>query len=44
MIMIYPQLVQYAQSKDDPDKLVLVGDWADSWTHSADGKDWTFRS
>ena len=30
MIMIYPQLVQYAQSKDDPNKLVLVGDWADS--------------
>ncbi|MFI5048520.1 MAG: ABC transporter substrate-binding protein [Gaiellales bacterium] len=43
MIMIYPQLVQYAQSKDDPNKLVLVGDWADSWTHSADGKDWTFK-
>jgi peptide/nickel transport system substrate-binding protein len=43
MIMIYPQLVQYAQSKDDPNKLVLVGDWADSWEHSADGKDWTFH-
>jgi peptide/nickel transport system substrate-binding protein len=43
MIMIFPQLVQYAESKDDPNKLVLVGDWADSWTHSADGKDWTFK-
>src|SRR3954452_4327899 len=43
MIMIYPQLVQYAQSKSDPNKLVLVGDWADSWDHSADGKDWTFH-
>ena len=43
MIMIYPQLVQYAESKGDPNKLVLVGDWADSWDHSADGKDWTFK-
>jgi peptide/nickel transport system substrate-binding protein len=43
MIMIFPQLVQYAESKDDPNKLVLVGDWANSWSPSADGKDWTFK-
>ena len=43
LIVIYPQLVQYALSKDDPNKLVIVGDWADSWEHSADGKDWTFQ-
>jgi peptide/nickel transport system substrate-binding protein len=43
MIMIFPQLVQYGESKNDPNKLVITGDWADSWTTSADGKDWTFK-
>ena len=37
MIMIYPQLVQYGPG------LKFQGDWADSWTTSADGKDWTFK-
>ena len=37
MMMLYPQLIQYA-----PD-LTFEGDWADSWTASADGKDWTFK-
>ncbi len=35
--MIFPQLVQYGPG------LRLVGDWAKSWTHSADGKVWTFH-
>ena len=39
MLMIYPQLVQYAPGDDG---LVIEGDWADSWETSADGKDWTF--
>ena len=40
MIMIFPQLVQY----DYTDKgFEIVGDWADSWETSADGKDWTFH-
>ncbi len=39
MLMIYPQLVQYAQGDDG---LVIEGDWAASWETSADGKDWTF--
>ena len=39
-IMLYPQLVQY----DFQDgKYVIVGDLADSWDTSADGKDWTFH-
>ena len=37
MIMIYPQLVQYGPG------MKFEGDWADSWTTSADGKDWTFK-
>ncbi len=37
MIMIYPQLVQYAP------EMTFEGDWASSWTTSADGKDWTFQ-
>ncbi len=39
-IMLYPQLVQY-DYKDG--KYVIVGDLADSWDTSADGKDWTFH-
>jgi peptide/nickel transport system substrate-binding protein len=37
MMMIYPQLVQY-----DAD-LQFEGDWAESWTTSDDGLDWTFK-
>ena len=40
MIMIYPQLVQYAYG---PDGFTIEGDWAKSWDTSADGKDWTFH-
>jgi peptide/nickel transport system substrate-binding protein len=40
MIMIFPQLVQYATSDDG---LVIEGDWAESWDTSPDGKDWTFH-
>jgi peptide/nickel transport system substrate-binding protein len=40
MIMIFPQLVQYAPGDDG---LVIEGDWADSWETSPDGKDWTFH-
>jgi peptide/nickel transport system substrate-binding protein len=40
MIMIFPQLVQYATSSDG---LVIEGDWAESWETSPDGKDWTFH-
>ncbi len=39
MLMIYPQLVQYAPGDDG---LVIEGDWAASWETSPDGKDWTF--
>jgi peptide/nickel transport system substrate-binding protein len=39
-IMLYPQLVQY-DFKDG--KYVIVGDLADSWETSSDGKDWTFH-
>jgi peptide/nickel transport system substrate-binding protein len=39
MLMIYPQLVQYAQGDDG---LAIEGDWASSWETSPDGKDWTF--
>jgi peptide/nickel transport system substrate-binding protein len=39
-IMLYPQLVQY-DYKDG--KYEIVGDLADSWDTSADGKDWTFH-
>jgi peptide/nickel transport system substrate-binding protein len=35
--MVYPQLVQYGPG------FKLVGDWARSWTHSADGRTWTFH-
>ncbi len=35
--MEYPQLVQYSKS------LKLEGDWAKSWSHSADGLTWTFH-
>ncbi|MEO8289871.1 MAG: ABC transporter substrate-binding protein [Gaiellaceae bacterium] len=39
-IMLYPQLVQY----DFVDgKYEIVGDLADSWETSSDGKDWTFK-
>jgi peptide/nickel transport system substrate-binding protein len=40
MLMIYPQLVQYAQGDDG---LVIEGDWAESWETSPDGKDWAFK-
>jgi peptide/nickel transport system substrate-binding protein len=43
LIVLYPQLVQYAETKADPDKLEIVGDWAQSWDHSADGSTWTFH-
>ena len=39
MLMIYPQLVQYATTDDG---LAIEGDWASSWETSPDGKDWTF--
>jgi peptide/nickel transport system substrate-binding protein len=40
MNMVYPQLVQYDH---DQSGYKIVGDWADSWTTSPDGKDWTFK-
>src|SRR5712691_6950736 len=40
MIMIYPQLVQYAHG---PGGFTIEGDWAKTWETSADGKDWTFH-
>jgi len=40
MIMIYPQLVQYAHG---PGGFTIVGDFATSWTTSTDGKDLTFQ-
>ena len=39
-VMLYPQLVQYDFKSG---KYVLVGDLAQSWDTSADGKDWTFH-
>ncbi len=36
-VMEYPQLVQYGPGEK------LEGDWATSWSHSADGKTWTFH-
>ena len=36
-VMEYPQLVQYGPGPK------LEGDWATSWSHSADGKTWTFK-
>ena len=39
MIVLYPQLVQYAHGKDG---YTIVGDWATSWKQSPDGKEWTF--
>ena len=39
-IMLYPQLVQYDFQNG---QYVIVGDLADSWETSADGKDWTFH-
>jgi peptide/nickel transport system substrate-binding protein len=36
-VMEYPQLVQYGPG------LTIQGDWATSWTTSADGKTWTFH-
>jgi peptide/nickel transport system substrate-binding protein len=43
MLMIYPQLVEYGTAKDNPEQLEVVGEWAESWETSADGKDWTFK-
>ncbi len=40
MIMIYPQLVQYAFGAKG---FTFEGDFATSWTQSTDGKDWTFK-
>ncbi len=37
MMMIYPQLVQYNANFE------FEGDWAESWTTSDDGLDWTFN-
>jgi peptide/nickel transport system substrate-binding protein len=42
MLMVYPQLVEYGTAKNDPEQLEVVGEWAESWETSADGKDWTF--
>jgi peptide/nickel transport system substrate-binding protein len=39
-VMEYPQLVQYGPGAKGP---TLEGDWATSWTHSTDGKTWTFK-
>jgi peptide/nickel transport system substrate-binding protein len=39
-IMLYPQLVQYDYQDG---AYVIVGDLADSWDTSSDGKDWTFH-
>jgi peptide/nickel transport system substrate-binding protein len=36
-VMEYPQLVQYGPG------IKLKGDWATSWSRSADGKTWTFH-
>jgi len=36
-VMQYPQLVQYGPGPK------LEGDWATSWSHSSDGKTWTFK-
>ena len=36
-VMVYPQLVQYGPGPK------LEGDWATSWSHSADGLTWTFK-
>ena len=41
MLMIYPAARAVRAQGDD--KLVIEGDWADSWETSADGKDWTFN-
>src|SRR5438132_207929 len=40
MIMVYPQLVQYAYG---PKGYSIVGDWATGWSKSKDGKVWTFK-
>jgi peptide/nickel transport system substrate-binding protein len=37
--MIFPQLVQYSYENDQYE---IVGDWAESWETSEDGKTWTF--
>jgi peptide/nickel transport system substrate-binding protein len=39
-IMLYPQLVQYDFKNGQYE---IVGDLADSWETSTDGKDWTFH-
>jgi peptide/nickel transport system substrate-binding protein len=39
-IMVYPQLVQYDYQDGE---YILVGDLADSWDTSSDGKTWTFH-
>src|SRR5579871_3618242 len=36
-VMEYPQLVQYGPGEK------LEGDWATSWSHTADGRTWTFH-
>jgi peptide/nickel transport system substrate-binding protein len=41
MIMLYPQLVQYAYTPKRG--YYFEGDWAKSWKVSSDGKTWTFR-
>jgi peptide/nickel transport system substrate-binding protein len=40
-IMLYPQLIQYDYTKAGGYK--IVGDWAQSWDTSSDGKTWTFH-
>jgi peptide/nickel transport system substrate-binding protein len=39
-VMIFPQLVQYAH---DGTNYEIVGDWAESWESTPDGKVWTFN-
>src|SRR5690242_19465838 len=36
-VMEYPQLVQYGPGNK------LIADWATSWSHTPDGKTWTFH-
>jgi peptide/nickel transport system substrate-binding protein len=37
MVMQYPQLVEYGPG------IKIQGDWATDWSHTPDGKEWTFN-
>jgi peptide/nickel transport system substrate-binding protein len=41
MVMVYPLLVQTDYSKSEG--YFITSDWAKSWSHSKDGKSWTFK-